>query len=47
VIQLTRALALEWARENVRVNAVGMGWMEMDIEVGQKDPILNYGSSEY
>jgi NAD(P)-dependent dehydrogenase (short-subunit alcohol dehydrogenase family) len=42
VIQLTRALALEWARENVRVNAVGMGWMEMGIEVGQKDPILNY-----
>ena len=42
VIQLTRALALEWARENVRVNAVGMGWMENGIEVGQKDPLLNF-----
>jgi len=42
VIQLTRALALEWARENVRVNAVGVGWMENDIEVGQKDPLLNH-----
>jgi len=42
VIQLTRALALEWARENVRINAVGMGWMEMDFEMGQEDPVLNY-----
>jgi len=42
LIQLTRALALEWARENVRVNAVGVGWMENGIEVGQKDPLLNF-----
>jgi len=28
VIQITRALALEWARFNVRVNAVGPGWFE-------------------
>lgn len=27
VIQFTRALALEWARQNVRVNAIALGWM--------------------
>jgi NAD(P)-dependent dehydrogenase (short-subunit alcohol dehydrogenase family) len=42
VIQLTRALALEWAGESVRVNAVGIGWMENPIEEGQKDPISSY-----
>lgn len=42
VIQLTRALALEWARENVRVNAVGIGWMGNSIEEGQKDPLSHY-----
>jgi len=28
VLNLTRALALEWAREGVRVNAIGAGWTE-------------------
>ena len=28
VLQLTRALALEWAGSQVRVNAVGTGWMQ-------------------
>jgi NAD(P)-dependent dehydrogenase (short-subunit alcohol dehydrogenase family) len=42
VIQLTRALALEWARENVRVNAVGIGWMGTSVEEGHKDPISSY-----
>jgi NAD(P)-dependent dehydrogenase (short-subunit alcohol dehydrogenase family) len=27
VSQFTRALALEWARQNVRVNAIALGWM--------------------
>lgn len=27
VIQFTRALALEWARQNIMVNAIGIGWM--------------------
>jgi len=28
VLNLTRALALEWAREGVNVNAIGTGWTE-------------------
>ena len=28
VFNLTRALALEWAREGIRVNAIGAGWTE-------------------
>ena len=27
VVQFTRALALEWARQNIRVNAIEVGWM--------------------
>lgn len=34
LIQLVKVLALEWARENVRVNAIGLGWMEGDPLVG-------------
>jgi NAD(P)-dependent dehydrogenase (short-subunit alcohol dehydrogenase family) len=28
VLNLTRALALEWARSGVRVNAIGAGWTD-------------------
>lgn len=31
VVQLTRALALEWAREGIRVNALCPGYIETDI----------------
>ncbi len=31
LIQMTRALALEWARYNIRVNAISPGYVETDI----------------
>jgi NAD(P)-dependent dehydrogenase (short-subunit alcohol dehydrogenase family) len=37
VIQFTRALALEWARLNVRVNAIALGWMAEGAEAQEGD----------
>lgn len=37
VVQFTRAVALEWARSNVRVNAIALGWMEDSAEVGKEE----------
>jgi len=34
MIQMTRALALEWARFNIRVNAISPGYVETDINRG-------------
>jgi len=31
VVQMTRALALEWARHNIRVNAIAPGYVETDL----------------
>jgi NAD(P)-dependent dehydrogenase (short-subunit alcohol dehydrogenase family) len=39
VIQLTKALALEWARQNIRVNAIGAGWME---KAKAEDTVVRY-----
>jgi NAD(P)-dependent dehydrogenase (short-subunit alcohol dehydrogenase family) len=41
VSQLTRSLALEWARDNVRINAIGTGWME-DEDAGPDDPVARF-----
>ena len=37
VLNLTRALALEWARDGVRVNAIGAGWTEGTAMVGDDE----------
>ena len=42
VSSLTRSLALEWARDNVRINAIGTGWMEDDGGAGPDDPIARF-----
>jgi NAD(P)-dependent dehydrogenase (short-subunit alcohol dehydrogenase family) len=42
VVQLTRTLALEWAPVNVRVNAVGIGWMKEGADGDVQDPVARY-----
>ena len=42
--QLTTALALEWARENIRVNGIGAGWVSTEApkEEDQQDRLVRY-----
>ena len=45
VLALTRSLAVEWGRHNIRVNALGLGWFtdqEIDLEVQQKELLVRY-----
>jgi NAD(P)-dependent dehydrogenase (short-subunit alcohol dehydrogenase family) len=37
VLNLTRALALEWARRNIRVNAIEAGWLDDESSPANKD----------
>jgi NAD(P)-dependent dehydrogenase (short-subunit alcohol dehydrogenase family) len=36
VEQLTRSLALEWAKQGVRVNAIAFGFIETDLTAGMR-----------
>ena len=45
VLQLTKALALEWGKHNVRVNAIGTGWFsseELPPEEAQKELLVRF-----
>ena len=44
VHQLTSALALEWARSNIRVNGIGAGWVttEEQTEESQRELLVRY-----
>ncbi|MFQ5987378.1 MAG: SDR family NAD(P)-dependent oxidoreductase [Dehalococcoidia bacterium] len=45
ILQFTKALALEWARENIRVNSIGPGWFSeegVSEEEAKQDPLLRY-----
>ena len=45
VLQLTKALGLEWGRHNIRVNAIGTGWFsseELSPEEAQKELLVRF-----
>ncbi len=42
IVQFTRALALEWAPHNIKVNGVGVGWMAELAKQEPKDPVGRY-----
>ena len=45
VLSLTRSLAVEWGRHNIRVNALGTGWFtaeDIPLEVQQEELLVRY-----
>jgi NAD(P)-dependent dehydrogenase (short-subunit alcohol dehydrogenase family) len=45
VLALTRSLAVEWGRQNIRVNALGVGWYSAEdapLEVQQQELLVRY-----
>ena len=47
VLSMTRSLALEWARKNVRVNAIEMGWVEDERSPAVKDEAFGQSLVKY
>ena len=51
MLQLTRALGLEWARDNIRVNAIAPGWIsdspdELPDNIRRYIPMQRWGRPE-
>lgn len=45
LLSLTRSMAVEWGRHNIRVNALGTGWFSVEdipIEVQQQELLVRY-----
>lgn len=45
LLSLTRSLAVEWGRQNIRVNALGVGWTsaeDIPLEVQQQELLVRY-----
>ena len=45
VLALTRSLAVEWSRFNIRINAIGTGWIDTEsqpLEVQQEELLVRY-----
>ena len=45
ILSLTRSLAVEWGRNNIRVNALGTGWFtaeDIPVEVQQEELLVRY-----
>lgn len=47
VLSMTRSLALEWARKNVRLNAIEMGWVEDERSPALKDETFGQSLVKY
>lgn len=41
ILNLTRALAVEWGAQGITVNAIAQGWMEYTPAIGNPDPAAN------
>lgn len=41
ILNLTRALAVEWGPHGITVNAIAQGWMEHSAAIGNPDPAAN------